>query len=1317
MQRYWIPSVAAALILGCSSGTSVVGRQDVPTTDLGDDVTVPTDGMVPSDGTTPKDAQVPPDGTPPGDVPANPDGAPPKDVQAPPDGTPPGDVPVVPDGMPPGDGGGADGGDASMRECVPESTRLCYSGPAGTISIGRCRGGTQVCGADGRWSVCTNEVTPAMTDTCGNMMDDNCNGVSDEGCNECTSGMTRTCYTGSPGTQDVGRCRGGMQTCDAMGRWPTTCMGETTPAATETCGNMMDDDCNGMVDDNCGQCEAGMTRPCYNGATGTQGVGRCQEGTQTCGTDRMWAMACAGEVAPAAMETCGNGIDDNCNGRADEDCPECTSGMTRPCYTGAISTLNVGACRAGTQTCDAMGRWPTACAGQVTPAAMDTCNNMVDENCSGMADEGCGECTPGMTRMCYSGPSATRGVGRCAAGTQVCGSNGFWMTACIGEVTPAAMETCGNMVDDDCNGMPENGCGECTPNDTRSCYTGASGTQGVGRCRAGMQVCQGDRAWPRTCTGEVIPASETCNGADDDCDGMQDEDPASSACMLANATSACRSGACAVNMCTAPFADCDMMAANGCETNTATSAMHCGACGRACAMGQLCVSGRCSGSQGLDIAAGEQHSCAVLADGSVACWGYNNAGQVGDNTTVNRTHPTLVRNLTGVTDIEAGARHTCAIYGSGSVSCWGQGSSGQIGDGSTANRPVPTQVFGVSDASQLATGSAHNCVLRTSGRVACWGFNNAGQLGDNMTATRTVPTDVPGLTGVVQVVAGYQHSCALRSNGRVTCWGLNSNGQLGDNTTTNRLVPTDVVNLTDAVQIAAGYSHTCALRANGTVQCWGYNGYGGIGDGTTAQRNAPVTVVTLTEAVQIEGGQYYTCARRASGVLTCWGYNGYGGIGDGSTTNRALPVDLAAPRNVQRFVLGYLHTCARVTTGDVHCWGYNASGQLGDGSVTNRSSVSVPIFGINNGMTCTGTACALPLGAGLSHVCAVRPNGSLACWGRNNVNQLGDATALNRYGPVVSAATSVAEVKGGAAHTCARLTSGMVACWGQGTSGQLGEASTANRPAPVMVFGLTDAAQISLGDNFSCAARTGGGVVCWGLNGNGQLGDGATANRLVPNPVGGASAIADATAVGTGALHACALRAGGAVSCWGYNNYGNLGDGSTTQRTSPVAVRAVGGAAGSTLTGVTRLAVGTTHACGIRADASVVCWGYNGYGQIGDGTTANRSSPVVVLGLTDAVDIVAGGNHTCARRNTGAMVCWGYNGYGQIGDGTTTNRPLPTTVLSSLDVARVTAAQNSTCVRRTNGTVSCWGYNGYGELGDGWTTNRPQAADPIFGLP
>jgi hypothetical protein len=268
--------------------------------------------------------------------------------------------------------------------------------------------------------------------------------------------------TGTP--DDTGMPPGdtGMPPADT-GMPPTdTGMQPTDTGMPPTDTGMQPTDAGTPTDTGTGACMIESTRPCYTGGMGTQGVGRCRGGTQVCLQTGEFS-ACEGEVTPASSEVCGNMMDDDCNGMVDEGCGECLTGETRPCYTGPTGTQGMGRCRAGTQACSSGGMFTGACMNEVLPAMTETCGNMIDDDCDGMVDEGCGECQPGATRMCYTGPTATRGVGRCVGGIQVCGPSGSYGSACVGEVVPAMTETCGNMTDDDCNGMVDDGCGECTP--------------------------------------------------------------------------------------------------------------------------------------------------------------------------------------------------------------------------------------------------------------------------------------------------------------------------------------------------------------------------------------------------------------------------------------------------------------------------------------------------------------------------------------------------------------------------------------------------------------------------------------------------------------------------------------------------------------------------------------------------------------------------------------------------------------------------------------------------------------------------------------
>ncbi|MFO1135425.1 MAG: hypothetical protein U1E30_09605 [Rhodoblastus sp.] len=362
--------------------------------------------------------------------------------------------------------------------------------------------------------------------------------------------------------------------------------------------------------------------------------------------------------------------------------------------------------------------------------------------------------------------------------------------------------------------------------------------------------------------------------------------------------------------------------------------------------------------------------------------------------------------------------------------------------------------------------------------------------------------------------------------------------------------------------------------------------------------------------------------------------------------------------------------------------------------------------------------------------CAAAParavdTGLVASWGRNTDGEIGDGTSTQRTSPVAIGVTpfgnaSVIQVAGGVNHSCALDVNGRVWCWGLGNNGQLGDNTGVQRLTPTAVLSSGALAgksvvQIAAGQAHTCAMTADGGVYCWGYNFYGQLGDGTSFQRNAPVAVSTSGALAGKKVVQitAGVYHTCALTSDGKAYCWGDNSNGALGDNTGTQRFVPTAVSTSGVLSGKT---VTQISGGGYHTCALTSDGGLYCWGSNSGGELGDGGTLLRNAPVAVvtsgaLAGKTPVQISAGGYHSCALVSSGSAYCWGANSFGGLGDGTTTQRLTPVAVstsgaLTGKTIVQISANFDFTCALTSDGRVYCWGYNGYGNLGDGTTTTR-----------
>jgi len=379
------------------------------------------------------------------------------------------------------------------------------------------------------------------------------------------------------------------------------------------------------------------------------------------------------------------------------------------------------------------------------------------------------------------------------------------------------------------------------------------------------------------------------------------------------------------------------------------------------------------------------------------------------------------------------------------------------------------------------------------------------------------------------------------------------------------------------------------------------------------------------------------------------------------------------------------------------------------------------------GEKCEQGTCAFPeakLALATGHTCMVSLAGVLTCWGATDrLHGLPTPSA-----PAVVIASGVSEVGVGVDHRCALMASGEVRCWGDNTLGQLGTevATRCSDPLRVgtpvigmhgpsdhpcagtpVVSGVARASSIVSGADHMCALKDDGAVVCWGSADTGRLGTIILESpRRSPTPLV-VSGAAGATAIATGGAHTCALRADRTVVCWGANESGQLGN---AKRSGFEHVPA--SVAG--LTGVVELVAGSAHTCARSADGAIACWGANDAGQLGDGTHDARTTPKVVAGLTDVVELAAGAKHTCARSKQGTIKCWGSNAHGQVGAGRASATPLAVPGIANATRVGAGPTADHTCAATKGGPLLCWGANAAMQLGDRTSVDRHAPVAVVF---
>ena len=708
------------------------------------------------------------------------------------------------------------------------------------------------------------------------------------------------------------------------------------------------------------------------------------------------------------------------------------------------------------------------------------------------------------------------------------------------------------------------------------------------------------------------------------------------------------------------------------------------------------------------VSAGSAHSCALTSTGGVKCWGGNTSGQLGNDSVTNSSTPVDVLTssspitpLSGVTAISVGGSYSCALMSNGTVKCWGDAAYGQLGNGNTNNQKTPVSVLAsagvdLSGVSAISTGTWHACALMSDGTVKCWGDNDNYQLGNN-SPDSNIPVTVPNLSGVSGIAAGRYTSCALKSGG-VQCWGKGELGTLGNNTTTGRSevpVPvhtssSDRTALSGVSTVAMGSIHVCALMNEGGLKCWGNNGSSQLGRGSmtpTETTPANVSVSGFSFGEDTTAPTFSAAAVNSAGTQVIVGFSEALSATTASLSAFSISVNGESRTPTAMSIVGstvVLTTSPAITAGQTVTFSYtdptagNDANAIQDSSGNDASSIVTA--SVSNHVVTSS------LSLGSNHSCAVASTGGVKCWGYGTYGQLG-----NNASGAFSERTTPVDV-----HTSS-------------------SSSTA----------LSGVSAIALGSQSSCALTTDGGVKCWGLNNYGQGGYGTRINRSTPLDVrtssSSSTALSGVTAIDIGGFHSCAVTATGGVKCWGWSGDGQLGDGSSgdnTWSTSPVDVH-TSSTSNTPLSGVKAIALGYEHSCALTTAGGVKCWGDNNSGQLGNGSSgslADRTTPVDVTGLSSGVSAIAlGANHSCALTTTGGVKCWGSNYSGQLGNGSSgssadRNTPVDVTGLTS-GVAAIALGDTHSCALMTTGGVKCWGRGELGQLGNGSTTDRSTPVD------
>ena len=640
------------------------------------------------------------------------------------------------------------------------------------------------------------------------------------------------------------------------------------------------------------------------------------------------------------------------------------------------------------------------------------------------------------------------------------------------------------------------------------------------------------------------------------------------------------------------------------------------------------------------------HVLALDKNGRAWAWGTSGGGRLGDNSPTNKSTPVSVcGTIRTFCRIAAGNAHSLAIDKNGRAWAWGTGSAGALGDNSVTAKSTPVCVCGtIRTFCQITGGVGSSMAIDNNGRAWSWGSNTLGQLGDNSTTSKITPVSVCGTVKTFCQITMNGQSLAIDKNGRLWGWGDNTFGQLGINITgTAPLTPVSVCgNIKTFCRISAGTNFTLAIDKDGRAWAWGINTNGQLGDNTIVNKSTPVSVAgALKTFCQIYAGNNESLAIDKNGKAWSWGLFTSGQLGLGFVPKTPLSIcgTIRTFCQISGGGNGGTHSLAIDKDGRAWAWGGNANGQLGDQSTASKFT---PVC------VCGTIRTFCKISAGAAHSLAIDKNGRVWAWGSNGSGRLGDNSVTQKTSPVCvcGAIKTFCLISAGGVHSLGIDKNGRAWAWGGNTQGNLGQNSTTARFTPVCVCGVIKTfCHITIGGGtagpFSLAIDKNGRAWGWGSGSNGTLGNNATTARSTPVCVCGA--IKTFCQISSGLNHTSVIDKDGRAWAWGLNSVGQLGQNSTATRCTPVSVC-------GTVKTFCKISSGTNFTLAIDKNGRIWSWGTNGNSQLGDNSTTSRSTPISVCGaIKTFCHISAGSAHSLAIDKNGRVWAWGDNGNGQLG--------------------------------------------------------------------